>query len=449
MAKPVTQAGAVRARLMDGRMRVSDRLARFVGLETYEAAGGRVVRDLFDSDAVYLEDPSLVALLAEKALGGEAEKWGGQGWGWVETSIDGARPDGLSSVRLHPVWRDPTEDEASELGRLEAELDALDAELEASGTDDDARWTRRDDLEAAYETIRQAARAWEAPLKAFAGVLLSISHDGELAVTEGLVRKADEAMVAAYRREEAGARGEDDGAAMQDLVAIKRSPGLPRSVVRDLTTIRTQALRARVAEAPPIALAVCVAAMLNRVVSGPELPGVALSIGQARVVEEESLAAARATLLERAGSSPLAWALDQPIERLLSALAVLVAGAIDVSHEGAGPSDNRRQETGDVLAQAIDLDMTAYWSPDTAFWSRLPKTLLIEALAQSPGMERLSQKAAGDLVAAVSKLKKEEVVARVETAWRDRGYLPDVLVTPVAAGALAVNQATNVSIAAE
>jgi ParB family chromosome partitioning protein len=39
LGKPVTHAGSVRARLMEGRMRASDRLASFVGLEAYEAPG--------------------------------------------------------------------------------------------------------------------------------------------------------------------------------------------------------------------------------------------------------------------------------------------------------------------------------------------------------------------------------------------------------------------------
>ena len=39
-------------------MRASDRLAAFVGLEAYEQAGGAVLRDLFDAEAVYVENPT-------------------------------------------------------------------------------------------------------------------------------------------------------------------------------------------------------------------------------------------------------------------------------------------------------------------------------------------------------------------------------------------------------
>ena len=47
LSKPVTHSGSVRSQLMQGRMRHTDRLARFVGLEAYEAAGGTLKRASF------------------------------------------------------------------------------------------------------------------------------------------------------------------------------------------------------------------------------------------------------------------------------------------------------------------------------------------------------------------------------------------------------------------
>lgn len=137
MTKPVTNPASVRARLMDGRMRASDRLAVFVGIETYEAAGGKLLRDLFDDEAVFVDDPALMTKLAEDRL--DASKAGilEQGWSWVDVQIGSGRIDGLSSSRFYAEWRDPTAEEQAELDRIEAEIDKLDAELEASGNDDE------------------------------------------------------------------------------------------------------------------------------------------------------------------------------------------------------------------------------------------------------------------------------------------------------------------------
>ena len=112
-------------------MRASDRLAAFVGLEAYECAGGVVVRDLFDAEAVYVENPALMAELAEQKLAAERDSWIVQGWGWVETSLGQGRTDnGCAVMRLQPEWRDYTDEEEAELMRLRDELDALDAALD-------------------------------------------------------------------------------------------------------------------------------------------------------------------------------------------------------------------------------------------------------------------------------------------------------------------------------
>ena len=59
---------AIRRQLTEGAVRASDRRARFVGVDAYEAAGGVVMRDLFQhDDGGWLQDPALLdRLVAEK-----------------------------------------------------------------------------------------------------------------------------------------------------------------------------------------------------------------------------------------------------------------------------------------------------------------------------------------------------------------------------------------------
>jgi ParB family chromosome partitioning protein len=58
----------IRRQLTEGAVRAADRRALFVGAETYEAAGGVVMRDLFQhDDGGWLQDPALLdRLVAEK-----------------------------------------------------------------------------------------------------------------------------------------------------------------------------------------------------------------------------------------------------------------------------------------------------------------------------------------------------------------------------------------------
>ncbi len=59
----------IRAALTEKMLDASDKLARFVGLEAYQQAGGSSRADLFGNE-VYLEKPALVFKLAEAKLDG-------------------------------------------------------------------------------------------------------------------------------------------------------------------------------------------------------------------------------------------------------------------------------------------------------------------------------------------------------------------------------------------
>jgi ParB family chromosome partitioning protein len=138
LGRPVTHAASVRARLMEGRMRASDRLAVFVGLEAYELSGG----------AVYVGEPVLMTRLAEEKLARESETWLAQGWGWVDINLGQRRGEGYSALRLQPDWREFSDAEEAELSRLRGELEALDAALDDDSVEDDPR--------SGDESVRQA-----------------------------------------------------------------------------------------------------------------------------------------------------------------------------------------------------------------------------------------------------------------------------------------------------
>jgi hypothetical protein len=64
-------------------------LARFVGIEAYEASGGVVRRDLFDSEqSRFLCDSALLQRLATEKLEATADAVRAEGWGWVEVRLD-------------------------------------------------------------------------------------------------------------------------------------------------------------------------------------------------------------------------------------------------------------------------------------------------------------------------------------------------------------------------
>ena len=127
----------IKQALQPAAVSATDRRARFVGLDAYEAAGGRLTRDLF-SDTVALHDADLLQDLFTERLNAEAGKLAA-GWKWAEVMADEYVSYSVTEklARLYPVEGDLTEEQAErydELAEL-ANADALDeagqAELEA------------------------------------------------------------------------------------------------------------------------------------------------------------------------------------------------------------------------------------------------------------------------------------------------------------------------------
>ncbi|NEN12621.1 DNA-binding protein, partial [Escherichia coli] len=79
----------IRRLLTEGAVRASDKRAQFVGIEAYEAAGGDIIRDLFQQDdGGWLQEPMLLDRLVAEKLEREAGNIRSEGWKWVEVAVD-------------------------------------------------------------------------------------------------------------------------------------------------------------------------------------------------------------------------------------------------------------------------------------------------------------------------------------------------------------------------
>ncbi len=460
LGKPVTHAGNVRAHLMQGRMRANDRLALYVGLPAYEAAGGFVTRDLFAENEAYVDDPVLMTSLAHDRLEAFRSDSLRKGWGWVNVNLGHGRFEGGSSEQLRATRRPMTEEERKALDEINAALEALDEEMENS-EEDDPRWTRRDDLAARQHAVIEATMEWDPELMALAGVVISIDHDGNASFASGIIAKADAAKVRRIRKERdakaarallaeapvengdnrsgqaaAEADGDCEPAPWEEPIST-----LPKALTRELSQARTRAIRWKLSEDPDLALGLAVFALARQGLVGYPAAGIGLSLRTAPIADHETLEEARVALGDIVPSdseTALDWLLHQPRQTLLEILAVFVAGAIDLSHEGVTRDDGRKQSMADRLAVALDLDMTRHWKPDMGFWSRLPKAALIDALIGAPSLAQLSEAERTAFQKAQAKRTKDEIGKSVEQALEGTGWLPDMLITPIASGALSV-----------
>ncbi len=87
----------IRRMLTETSVRASDRRAVFVGVDAYEAAGGRMLNYLFQGDdGGWFEDPALLDRLVTEKLQAKAERIAVEIWKWIEVSPD--LPYGYSSA---------------------------------------------------------------------------------------------------------------------------------------------------------------------------------------------------------------------------------------------------------------------------------------------------------------------------------------------------------------
>jgi ParB family chromosome partitioning protein len=186
----------IRRLLTEGAVRASDKRAQFVGIEAYQAAGGAIMRDLFQQDdGGWLQDPVLLDRLVAEQLEREADAVRAEGWKWVEVATDFpyGHTYGLRHISGEPVAMSDEEGATSEA--LRAEYDKLEqAHSDADELPEDID-QRLGEIETALAALDDRPVKYDPEEIARAGVFVSIDGSGALRVERGYVRPEDEPAV--------------------------------------------------------------------------------------------------------------------------------------------------------------------------------------------------------------------------------------------------------------
>ncbi|MEE3502989.1 ParB N-terminal domain-containing protein [Acidiphilium acidophilum] len=460
----------IRRLLTEGAVRSSDKRAQYAGA-AYVAAGGAVMRDLFQpDDGGWLQDAGLLQRVVCEALERDAAVIRAEGWKWVEVAIDFSYGH-TYGLRLIAGEQPPlTEVESAAVEALRAEAEQLE---EAHAHEDelpDAIEQRLDEIEAALTAIEARPVIYDTADIARAGAFVSIDGSGRLRVERGYVRAEDEPPVAEPELSDpdgdSGSSGDtrreaddDDVAASQrgpqsdtghaaptgvDAAAPTEAPEedegirpIPDRLLTELTAYRTLALRETIGTDPAIAfLAVlhvlclklfyryssdsCLEIEPKSVMFGNQAPGLADTPLAARVDARHRGWAEQ--LPEDAGTLwDVLLAFDTDSREALFAHCVSLT--VNAVHEAW----NRRPKAiahADRLADAVSLDMVATggWQPTVDnFLGRVTKARILEAVRE----------ARGDAVAqTIDHLKKGEMAVRAEELLAGTGWLPEPLRTP-------------------
>ena len=184
----------VRRHLTETHVPGHSRLARFVGVEAYEADGGSVTRDLFSDDerghAVWFDDPVRLQALAIETLERHAETLRSD-WKWVDVMLDIPWQVLQGYGRVYPKPKEIDKALAAERDAIEARLKEL-SDLEEPSEDDLAeqdQFTER--LDETADEIASIEDVYSDEAKAIAGGIVTLDWAGELRFEAGLVRPED------------------------------------------------------------------------------------------------------------------------------------------------------------------------------------------------------------------------------------------------------------------
>ena len=230
-------AWQIKRLLTEERVPGASAVARFVGVEAYEAAGGQVLRDLFarnDESGVWFEDPVLLEKLATEKLQAAADELATR-WKWATAMIEVEWGDTARYGRIEPQPAERTSEEQAEIERLEARQAELaefgDEEwTEETLTEAESIETRLDEIEGGVE----ARAKWRREDFGIAGCIATIAHDGTLQVIQGLVKPED--MPKQTESGDAGseaASGNDADAATPGVHVTGPSVSAPMALPKD------------------------------------------------------------------------------------------------------------------------------------------------------------------------------------------------------------------------
>lgn len=448
----------IRRMLTETSVRASDRRAVYVGIDVYEAAGGVLMRDLFEQDnGGWLQDPALLEQLVLEKLTTEAEALKAEeGWKWVEAAFDFPYGHTSGLRRLYGERVEYSEEELARHDALKAEYDKLDAEYaEAEGYSEETE-ARLEELGNELDALNDRPYVFDRQEVARGGAFISLAANGEPRIERGFVRPEDEPVAELQTGEADG--GDSDGqgetytapSSANGGISVNGKPvgaeepeeddgkvrPLSDRVVEDLTAARTVALRNALANDPVMAfiaaLHVAVLKIFYRYGADSCLE---ITLQHTAFSQTQGLGdTIWAKEIEQRQES---WGYDLPsnadvVWNYLIALdqdsrMALFAHCVSLSVNTTVQAWNRRtKETAHArqLAHSLGFDMVAAgWTPTVDnYLGRVSKAHILQAVREAKGEQS---------VQLIDHLKKPDMAREAARLLEGSGWLPEVLRAPV------------------
>lgn len=423
----------------------NSKVARFVGLEEYEAAGGEVRRDLFsDEGNCYLKDAPLLESLAVAKLERLTPTLKTAGWAWVDYCTSFEYDDERKFSKVQSVQAPMTEVQQAAYDALQERANALQEQLDAyydSDEDEDNDEGEGEDkgtllqneiekLESEMQLMDDSRSSPDPAYAAVAGVVVSLDHQGGIVLKEGLVRPEDRAAL----QDAAAAQRAESGEEPEIEMSRQKVKGVhSEKLVRQLTAHRTAAMHVMAAQNTSVALVILAHRLALQVfdfgVRAYDRPDsvAKINLTQPYVSKEgddvkESLALAKMAEAEAAWGDLMPtnakdlfdWLMEQEQQVVLDLLAFCTAASIDTVQ-----SSEDKNPAADQVAKALNLDMADWWQPTrSTYFSQVSKQHIISLV---------SSEVSPEIAAPMAVLKKIPLTEAAEQNMKDKRWLPTIL----------------------
>jgi ParB family transcriptional regulator, chromosome partitioning protein len=427
-----TDPDDIRSVLTEQEITATDRRVRFVTLQAYEKAGGTVRRDLFSDgeNGVFIDDVVLLETLVARKLEKTAQKLRKEGWKWVQTVPAFVYADWMDFERCNSETLPLSPKEQQEFDTLRAEFEALEQIEEPT----DEQQARSEAIGARLDELEDRPEVWPPETLAIAGAVVTLGSHGEPDIRYGYIKPED--------APETSSDDTDDLEHGTDASATER-PALSALLVESLTSHRSAALNAALLERPDVALAAVTHVMALQIFYNAHSDDTCLQIdaSDSHLEHVEGspahalIEAARQHWVSQMPGEPdglFAWCRSQNGDTLRGLLTFCVAQTINAVMLKADRPDCDRLAHAAQLADALSLDMGAWFKPTAAnYFGRIGKAKILETLREVKGAT----------APAWEKLKKTDLAVLAERELSAQNWLPEPLRTVLPASETALEAA--------
>lgn len=432
-----------------------NRLLEFVGRDAYERAGGGFRFDLFTDEGFISDTVLLQTLTRQKLTDVAAGIAQAEGWKWAEGRTDGISTygdDAQKYLLLNAPHGELTPDESARFDALDKQLEVLSAQDDAEDADHDALEQAADACQAEMSAIEEAAenRAWTEDVRANGGVVVSLKGH-VISVRRGVMLRSDIPEIekkAGVDNTLASIRTEDS------TPEIPQAKPLSAVLAKSLSSERTLAVQAALAEQPQMALVIFVHDCLKSTFDHRSYTFSTLKVSlhtktglmlDNAPTSAEGLAMQHLTKMHDAWLKQLPedwhkswdWLLTWDTQQLIAIMGYCLAKTLDGASERLSDKDGKAGKDLEPVEALLNFTLRDWWLPTKAnFFGRISKEQIADSLLEA-GLSGASRD--------VLKMKKGDAAERAEEDILQTRWVPDCLLPVIAPSALPESDTVTVT----